>query len=64
MNVMRAMQIVDSPEEIEVRHNNVPVWIQHVNEAEETARVYTRAQPDDEQSVPVEELQEIGPQKR
>lgn len=59
MDVTRAQEIVDSPKEIEVHHNGRPVWIQHLNLNEETARVYTRANPDDEKEVPVYELNEI-----
>ncbi|PTX52192.1 small acid-soluble spore protein H (minor) [Melghirimyces profundicolus] len=63
MNILRARQIVESPQEIEVHHNGVPVWIQNLDESRETARVYTRNQPDDEKTVPVEELREIGPKR-
>jgi small acid-soluble spore protein H (minor) len=59
MNVTRANQIVESPKEIEVHYEDTPVWIQHVNNEEETARVYTREAPDDEMVVPVQELREI-----
>lgn len=59
MDIGRAKQIVESPKEIEVHHQGVPVWIQHLNEAEETARVYTRENPDQELEVSVRELNEI-----
>jgi small acid-soluble spore protein H (minor) len=59
LNIGRAKQIVESPEEIEVHYRGVPVWIQHLNEAEETARVYTRERPDDEMVVPVQQLNEV-----
>ncbi|WP_202081491.1 H-type small acid-soluble spore protein [Caldalkalibacillus salinus] len=59
MNIGRAKQIVEAPEEIEVRYQGTPVWIQNLNEGEETARVYTREEPDDEQVVPVGQLVEV-----
>jgi len=59
MDVGRAKQIVDSPETIEVLYQGVPVWIQNVNEGNETARVYTRENPDDEKVVSVNELREV-----
>jgi small acid-soluble spore protein H (minor) len=58
MNVGRAKQIVDSSKEFTVLHNGVPVWIQHIDEGDGTARVYTRQNPDDEKVVPVGELEE------
>jgi small acid-soluble spore protein H (minor) len=58
MNIGRAKQIVESPDEIEVHHQGTPVWIQNLNEAEATARVYTREQPDNEKVVSVGELEE------
>lgn len=59
MNVGRAKQIIDSPEEIIVHYLGVPVWIQNVDEHQETARVYTRENPEDEKTVDVEELKEM-----
>lgn len=59
MNAARAQQIVDAPEEITVLYQDVPVWIQHVNESEGTARVYTRDNPEDEQVVPIAQLREV-----
>jgi small acid-soluble spore protein H (minor) len=59
VNTGRAKQIVDSPTEIQVHYQGVPVWIQNVNEGDETARVYTRDNPDDEKVVAVAELNEV-----
>ncbi|MGO4888389.1 H-type small acid-soluble spore protein [Anaerobacillus sp. MEB173] len=58
MDIMRAQQIIESPEEIIVRYNGTPVWIQNVDDKSETARVYTREKPDDEMTVPIHELVE------
>ncbi|SMO40623.1 H-type small acid-soluble spore protein [Melghirimyces algeriensis] len=63
MNRLRAQQIIESPKHIEVHWNGVPVWIQNVDDRNETARVYTRERPDDEKTVPVEELREVGAEK-
>lgn len=59
MNIGRARQIVESPNDIEVHFQGVPIWIQHLNEDTETARVYVCADPEDEQEVPVAQLTEI-----
>lgn len=59
MNVGRAKQIIESPEEIIVHYQGEPVWIQHVDEKQETAQVYTRENPDEELTVSVAELKEI-----
>jgi len=58
MNVSRAQQIIESEKEITVLHNGTPVWLQSVNQNNETARAYTREQPDNEMDIPVNELQE------
>jgi small acid-soluble spore protein H (minor) len=58
MNVSRAQQIIESEKEIEVLHNGTPVWLQSINESKQTARAYTREQPDNEMDIPVSELQE------
>lgn len=58
MNVSRAQAIIESEKEIEVLHNGTPVWLQSVDENSQTARAYTREQPDNEMNIPVNELQE------
>lgn len=59
MNVIRAKQIVESPEEISVHHFGTPVWIQHVDEKMETARIYPLAETEDERTVSIAELEEF-----
>jgi small acid-soluble spore protein H (minor) len=59
MNVQRAKQILESPKEIEVHYQGVPVWIQNVDETGHTARVYTANEPDDEKVIPVDQLNEL-----
>ncbi|ANC75798.1 spore protein H [Fictibacillus phosphorivorans] len=58
MNVSRAQQIIESEKEIVVLYNGTPVWLQSVDENNQTARAYTREQPDHELDIPVNELQE------
>lgn len=58
MDMGRVKQIVDSPKEIKVHYQGEPVWIQVVNENDETARVYTRDEPEDEKVVLIKELEE------
>jgi len=58
MNAQRAKEITASAEMINVTHNGIPVYIQRVNEENETARVYPLYQPDREQTVPLNSLME------
>lgn len=58
MDVNRAQQIVNSPNEIEVMYNGNSIWIEHVNENESTARVHKRENPDTEMTVQVQDLVE------
>lgn len=58
MDIGRAKQIVESPDEIKVLFQGTPVWIQNLDENDQTARVYTRENPDNEKTVSVGELTE------
>lgn len=58
MNKQRAMEIADSPVMANVTCDGVPVYIQHVDESNETARIYPLDQPDSEQDVPLNSLTE------
>lgn len=58
MNINRAQQIVDSTKDIEVQYNGTSIWIQNINQTEETARVYPRQNPEQEMTVNVQELEE------
>ena len=53
MNVGRAKEIVESADMIHVTYQGTPVIIQHVDEAAKMARIYSRANPEDEKDVPV-----------
>ncbi len=52
----RIKQIVSSSNEIIVKYNGIPVWIQSYDENANTARVYMRSTPDEEMDVAAGEL--------
>jgi small acid-soluble spore protein H (minor) len=58
MNVQRAQEIASSPVMAHVTYNGVPVYIQRVNEQNQTARIYPLDQPEQEQEVPLSSLVE------
>ncbi|ACT00339.1 H-type small acid-soluble spore protein [Paenibacillus sp. JDR-2] len=58
MEAFRAKEIADSPDAITVSYFGVPVFIEHVNVGAGTARIHPTATPDEEQTVPVEVLEE------
>ncbi|MUT68086.1 H-type small acid-soluble spore protein [Paenibacillus sp. NEAU-GSW1] len=58
MEAYRAKEIADSPDMITVSYFGVPVFIEHVNLGAGTARIHSLDRPDEEQTVPVEVLEE------
>jgi small acid-soluble spore protein H (minor) len=58
MNKQRAQEIAVSPVMANVTFNGIPIYIQHVDEEKETARIYPFDQPEDEQEVPLNSLNE------
>ncbi|MBM7717518.1 small acid-soluble spore protein H [Siminovitchia sp. FSL H7-0308] len=58
MNIMRAKEIASLPDMVKVTLNGVPVYIQHVDEKNETARIYPLDEPQNEQSVSIRQLKE------
>ncbi len=56
MNKQRAQEIAASPVMANVTHEGVPIYIQHVDEERETARIYPLDQPEQEQEVPLNSL--------
>ncbi|WP_274363130.1 small acid-soluble spore protein H [Paenibacillus thermotolerans] len=58
MNIQRAQEIADSPVMANVTHEGVPIYIQHVDQANETARVYPLADRQNEYDVPLRSLKE------
>lgn len=58
MNAQRAKEIAASPVMANVTNNGTPIYIQHVNEADETARIYPLNEPENEQEVSLDSLRE------
>lgn len=56
MEIQRAQEITKSPDTIRVTHNDVPIYIQNVNENTGIARIYPLNDPEYEQDVPVSTL--------
>ena len=53
MNVGRAKEISESLEMINVTYEGSPVIIQHVDDHTKMARIYSKADPENEREVPV-----------
>lgn len=58
MNNKRAREIMESPETINVTYNGEMIYIQNVDETNDTARVYPLNNPEAEQDVPLRMLKE------
>ncbi|GAA4701973.1 small acid-soluble spore protein H [Brevibacillus fulvus] len=58
MDIGRAKEIAASPVMANVLYNGVPVYIQRVDEANETARIFPLDEPQKEQDVPLYTLEE------
>ncbi|WP_147535487.1 H-type small acid-soluble spore protein [Bacillus marasmi] len=58
MNVQRAKEICELPELVKVSLNGVPIYIQHVDDRSETARIYPLNDPQNEQEVSFDSLRE------
>ncbi|MFC5469063.1 H-type small acid-soluble spore protein [Cohnella suwonensis] len=58
MNVQRASEIAASPIMANVTFDSIPVYIQHVDESNEVARIYPLHDPKQEQSIAVSQLVE------
>lgn len=56
MEKQRAKEIAASPIMANVTCEGVPIYIQHVNEQNETASIYPLNQPDKQQTVPINNL--------
>lgn len=52
------MEIAASPDVVEVTYEGTPIYIQHVNEQNETARIFPLDQPEQEREVPLSSLVE------
>lgn len=58
MNSQRAKEIVDSPENITVTYHDEPIYIQNVDETNDTARISALNNPEIELDVPIRMLKE------
>ncbi|MEY8350545.1 small acid-soluble spore protein H [Bacillus cereus] len=56
MNKQRAQEIAASPVMANVTYNGVPIYIQNVDENNETARIYPLNEPQKEQEIPLSNL--------
>ncbi|WP_223068418.1 small acid-soluble spore protein H [Paenibacillus caui] len=56
MNTQRAKEIVTLPTMVNVTYDGVPIYIQHVDEKNETARVYPLDKPEQERDVALTDL--------
>lgn len=58
MNKQRAQEIAASAEMVTVTCDGVPIYIQHVDEERETARIYPLDNPEQEREVSLNSLKE------
>ncbi|WP_442956102.1 H-type small acid-soluble spore protein [Paenibacillus sp. MMO-177] len=58
MDINRAKEIAASPVMEDVKYNGKQIYIQHVDDANETARIYPLTDPEQELEVPVRSLVE------
>ncbi|XEC93662.1 small acid-soluble spore protein H [Paenibacillus tarimensis] len=56
MNKQRAQEIAASADMANVTYEGMPIYIQHVDDHNETARIYPLDQPENEQSVSIDQL--------
>ena len=56
MDRERAKEIVDSGKLAYVTYKGVPIYIQHVDEHANTARIYPLDEPTKEEDVPLDQL--------
>ena len=59
MNTQRAKEISASPVMANVTYNDISIYIQNVDEKNETARIYPLDKPENEQEVPLSNLKEL-----
>jgi small acid-soluble spore protein H (minor) len=58
MNTQRAKEIAASPVMANVTYNGVPIYIEQVDEQNETATIYPLDEPKNKQTVSVSSLKE------
>lgn len=58
ISTQRAQEIASSPDMKHVTHQGTPVYIQHVDESAQTARIFPLSEPEQELDVPLSSLLE------
>ena len=58
MDIERAKQLLNSPNNIQVFYKDKPIWIESVNEGNKTAAVTVIAQSEEPMNIPVNQLKE------
>lgn len=58
VELKRAKQILSSPADIDVIYNGTSIWIDDINENDQTATVHLRGPLEERTTVPVAELEE------
>ncbi|MBB5174723.1 H-type small acid-soluble spore protein [Texcoconibacillus texcoconensis] len=61
MNTQRAQEIINAPVMINVEYHGIPVYIQDVNEDDETVTIFPLDEMDNTQEVDLTGLVEVGP---
>ncbi|GIP34018.1 H-type small acid-soluble spore protein [Paenibacillus sp. J2TS4] len=59
MDLLRAKEILDSENKINVELNGERIWIDSIDTESNTAKVHKEHQPEDMKFVPLEELHEV-----
>lgn len=59
MDVKRVKQILSSSAEIDVEYNGVSVWIDSLNEEDQTAMVHLQGPLEEKSTVEITELKEV-----
>ncbi|SEO60454.1 small acid-soluble spore protein H [Paenibacillus sp. OV219] len=61
MNAQRAQEIAESATMVDVTYDGKPIYIQHVDAENETARIYPLDQPNQEITISLNSLTEASP---
>jgi small acid-soluble spore protein H (minor) len=58
MNSQRAKEIVSSPDMVNVTYGNTPVYMEMVNDSDQTCTIHYLNQPNEKMNVPLSSLVE------
>jgi small acid-soluble spore protein H (minor) len=58
MKLSRAQEIVESKQKIEVKYQGNPIWIDRIDEMNETVTMHLESDPERSQEVPVGQITE------